>query len=41
MCIRDRVVEGMDVVDRIQQGDRITSARLVEGGTLVKGNPNR
>ena len=36
-----RVVEGMDVVDRIQQGDRITSARLVEGGTLVKGNPNR
>lgn len=36
-----RVVEGMDVVDRIQQGDRITSARLVEGGTLVKGNPPR
>jgi len=36
-----RVVEGMDVVDRIQQGDRLTSARLVEGGTLVKGNPNR
>jgi peptidyl-prolyl cis-trans isomerase B (cyclophilin B) len=36
-----RVVEGMDVVDRIQQGDRITSARLVEGGTLVKGNPSR
>jgi peptidyl-prolyl cis-trans isomerase B (cyclophilin B) len=36
-----RVVEGMDVVDRIQQGDRITSARLLEGGTLVKGNPNR
>jgi peptidyl-prolyl cis-trans isomerase B (cyclophilin B) len=35
-----RVVEGMDVVDRIQQGDRITSARLVEGGTLVKGNPS-
>ena len=36
-----RVVEGMDVVDRIQQGDRITSARLLQGGTLVKGNPNR
>ena len=36
-----RVVEGMDVVDRIQQGDRIIAARLLEGGTLVKGNPNR
>lgn len=35
-----RVVQGMDVVDRIEQGDRLSKARVVEGGTLVKGNPN-
>ncbi|MCP9849740.1 peptidylprolyl isomerase [Cyanobium sp. Morenito 9A2] len=34
-----RVIKGMDVVDRIQQGDKITKARLLEGGTLVKGKP--
>jgi peptidyl-prolyl cis-trans isomerase B (cyclophilin B) len=34
-----RVVSGMDVVDRIQQGDRLIRATLVEGGTLVKGKP--
>jgi peptidyl-prolyl cis-trans isomerase B (cyclophilin B) len=34
-----RVSEGMDVVDRIQQGDRLVKATLVEGGTLVKGKP--
>jgi peptidyl-prolyl cis-trans isomerase B (cyclophilin B) len=34
-----RVTRGMDVVDRIQQGDRLLSARVVEGGTLVKGVP--
>lgn len=34
-----RVSEGMDVVDKIRQGDRILKARLMEGGTLVKGNP--
>jgi peptidyl-prolyl cis-trans isomerase B (cyclophilin B) len=31
-----RVVKGMDVVDRISQGDRLIKATLVEGGTLVK-----
>lgn len=35
-----QVVQGMEVVDAIQQGDKITSARILEGGTLVKGNPN-
>jgi peptidyl-prolyl cis-trans isomerase B (cyclophilin B) len=30
------VSQGMDVVDRIRQGDRITKARIVEGGTLVR-----
>jgi len=35
-----RVVQGMEVVDAIQQGDRLTKARVLEGGTLVKGNPN-
>jgi len=35
-----RVVQGMEVVDGIQQGDRLTKARVLEGGTLVKGNPN-
>ena len=34
-----RVKQGMDVVDRIRQGDRIVKARLVEGGTLVNGSP--
>ena len=34
-----RVVKGMDVVDRIQQGDKLIQARLTEGGTLVKGKP--
>jgi len=35
------VVQGMEVVDAIQQGDRLTTARLLEGGTLVKGTPGR
>lgn len=34
-----RVTRGMDVVDRIQQGDRLIRATVVEGGTLVKGRP--
>ena len=34
-----QVIEGMDVIDRIQQGDRIDKATVVEGGTLVKGTP--
>jgi peptidyl-prolyl cis-trans isomerase B (cyclophilin B) len=34
-----RVTRGMEVIDRIQQGDRLTRARVVEGGTLVKGQP--
>lgn len=34
-----RVVKGMDVIDRIQQGDRLIKASVVEGGTLVKGRP--
>lgn len=34
-----RVVKGMDVVDRIQQGDKLLEARVIEGGTLVKGSP--
>ena len=34
-----RVKEGMDVVDRIRQGDRITGATLLEGGKLVQGQP--
>jgi peptidyl-prolyl cis-trans isomerase B (cyclophilin B) len=34
-----RVTQGMEVVDRIQQGDRLVRARLIEGGTLVKGKP--
>ncbi|MFZ9754118.1 MAG: peptidylprolyl isomerase [Cyanobium sp.] len=35
-----RVEQGMEVVDAIRQGDRISRARLLEGGTLVKGKPN-
>ncbi len=34
-----RVTKGMDVIDRIQQGDRIVRATLIDGGTLVKGQP--
>jgi peptidyl-prolyl cis-trans isomerase B (cyclophilin B) len=34
-----RVSKGMEVVDRIQQGDKILKATVVEGGTLVKGQP--
>ena len=29
----------MDVVDRIEQGDRLIKATVVRGGTLVKGKP--
>jgi peptidyl-prolyl cis-trans isomerase B (cyclophilin B) len=32
-----RVSEGMEVVDRIEQGDRIIRATVVEGGKLVQG----
>ncbi|MBM5798111.1 MAG: peptidylprolyl isomerase, partial [Cyanobacteria bacterium K_Offshore_0m_m2_072] len=34
-----RVVQGMEVVDTIQQGDKLIKASLVDGGTLVKGEP--
>jgi peptidyl-prolyl cis-trans isomerase B (cyclophilin B) len=34
-----RVVQGMDVVDRIQQGDKLTKASVVEGGKLVQARP--
>ena len=34
-----RVTKGMDVIDRIQQGDRIVKATVIDGGTLVKGQP--
>jgi len=34
-----RVVQGMEVVDTIHQGDRLIKASLVDGGTLVKGEP--
>jgi peptidyl-prolyl cis-trans isomerase B (cyclophilin B) len=34
-----QVTKGMEVIDRIQQGDRIVKATLLEGGTLVKGQP--
>jgi peptidyl-prolyl cis-trans isomerase B (cyclophilin B) len=33
------VSRGMDVVDRIRQGDRVLSARVVSGGTLVQDRP--
>lgn len=36
-----RVVQGMDVVDRINQGDKLISATLVEGGTLVRDKPEK
>lgn len=32
-----RVSSGMEVVDQIRQGDRITKARVVSGGKLVQG----
>jgi len=31
-----RVTKGMDVVDRISQGDKLISATVLQGGTLVK-----
>ena len=34
-----RVVKGMDVVDHIQQGDKLIKAELSQGGTLVKAKP--
>jgi peptidyl-prolyl cis-trans isomerase B (cyclophilin B) len=33
------VISGMEVVDRLQQGDRLVRATLVEGGKLVQGQP--
>lgn len=34
-----RVSQGMEVIDAINQGDRITRAVVVSGGTLVRGEP--
>lgn len=34
-----RVSSGMEVIDRIEQGDRIVKATVLQGGTLVKGQP--
>lgn len=34
-----RVISGMDVVDRLVQGDKLISARVLEGGTLVQDKP--
>lgn len=34
-----RVTQGMEVIDAINQGDTITKAVVVSGGTLVKGGP--
>ncbi|MFO0015552.1 MAG: peptidylprolyl isomerase [Synechococcaceae cyanobacterium] len=34
-----QVIQGMEVVDAIRQGDKLVKARLVEGGKLVKGQP--
>jgi len=34
-----RVTKGMDVIDRIQQGDKLIRARVMEGGTLVRKKP--
>lgn len=31
-----RVTKGMDVVDRIDQGDKLISAKVLQGGTLVQ-----
>jgi hypothetical protein len=29
----------MEVIDKIQQGDKILRATVIEGGALVKGEP--
>ncbi len=34
-----RVTKGMEVIDRIQQGDKLIRAQVIEGGTLVKKKP--
>ncbi|MEB3235866.1 MAG: peptidylprolyl isomerase [Cyanobacteriota bacterium] len=34
-----RVLQGMEVVDTIQQGDKLIKATLIEGGTLVQDKP--
>jgi peptidyl-prolyl cis-trans isomerase B (cyclophilin B) len=34
-----RVSKGMDVIDRIQQGDTLIGAQVIEGGTLVQKKP--
>jgi peptidyl-prolyl cis-trans isomerase B (cyclophilin B) len=34
-----RVSQGMEVIDTINQADRIIKAEVVSGGTLVKGEP--
>lgn len=34
-----QVSQGMDVIDRIEQGDRILKATVLKGGTLVNGQP--
>ncbi|MFM7394403.1 MAG: peptidylprolyl isomerase, partial [Cyanobium sp.] len=34
-----RVTRGMEVIDAIQQGDKLVKARVIDGGTLVKGKP--
>ncbi|MFZ9463080.1 MAG: peptidylprolyl isomerase [Vulcanococcus sp.] len=34
-----RTTAGLDVVDKIRQGDRLISARVISGGTLVEDRP--
>jgi peptidyl-prolyl cis-trans isomerase B (cyclophilin B) len=34
-----RVSKGMDVVDRIEQGDKLITATVLQGGTLVRDTP--
>jgi peptidyl-prolyl cis-trans isomerase B (cyclophilin B) len=34
-----RVSKGMEVIDRIQQGDTLIRAQVIEGGTLVQKKP--
>ena len=34
-----QVIQGMEVVDAIRQGDKLVKAQLQEGGKLVKGQP--
>jgi peptidyl-prolyl cis-trans isomerase B (cyclophilin B) len=34
-----RVSQGMEVVDQLRQGDRLISAKLLQGGTLVQDRP--